>query len=208
MFAAIVSVGGLAVFAIDYSQDTNTSLKSMSLPLADAIMQGTCTMTFDEAKREAGFSHKSPQTLPNNYSLVDSYSHRGIMTMLYSDTPLCGENGVAQNYHDGLLKFIVSTPEQSEYVISSGKTYFEEFKTNSDYPERISIFEINGKPTMAWESGMKKSITLYDDGTIVDIEPIPYPAQIQIVDPVDQKYYILKGYFPVAQLKQIAQSLG
>jgi hypothetical protein len=209
LIAAFVSIGGIMVFSImNDAQSAIEIQKQNQVQFAEAVMPDTCTMSFDKAKLDAGFSIKVPQTLPELYSLVDVNSHKGIMTILYSDKQLCGKEGVPQTYSDGLLKFIISTPEQSEYEISNGIAYFEEFKKYSDYPGRIVMLEINGNYAMGWESGMKKNITQFDNGTIVNVEEIPYPAQLQIIDPTEQKYYVLKGYFPLEQLKHIAQSIG
>lgn len=209
VFATIASIGGMVAISISENTQTYSETRGIvSLQLAEAIRPPMCTMSYDEAKLESGFNPKEPQNLPQDYALVDAYSHSGIITMLYSDKPLCGNDAVSQTYRDGLLKFIVSTSEQSKYEISNGMNYFEEFKKHSDYPERIFFLEINGNPAMGWESGMKKSITLYDNGTIVDVEEIPYPAQLKIIDQTDQKYYSLKGYFPLETLQQIARSIG
>ncbi|CAE6486020.1 hypothetical protein [Candidatus Nitrosotenuis uzonensis] len=165
------------------------------------------SMSLEEASKEAAFAYKSPKSLPTGYSLEDAISHKGMITLLYSPKKICGPGQTAQTYSDGILKFITETPEQNN-EISKGRAYFEEFKKYSDYPERISIFEINGNPAMGWESGMKKSIVKFDNGTVISEEDISYPAQLQIIDTTNQRFYVLKGYFQLDQLTQIAKSIG
>jgi len=206
LLVAIVAISGIiGTFTLNQNAPINTA--STPVLLADAVSPALCSMSIDEAYREAGFTYKTPMTLPTGYSLEDALSHKGEIMLLYSPKKICGLEHNAQTYRDGILKFIVDTPEQNN-EISKGKQYFEQFKKYSDYPERISIFEINGNPAMGWESGMKKSIVKFDNGTVVSEEDIQYPAQLQIIDSTNEKFYVLKGYFPLSQLRQIATSIG
>lgn len=205
----VSAIGG--IFGV-FTQLSNNSINSNStliphITYADAVSPALCSMSLEQASKNAAFTYKSPKSLPSLYSLEDAISHKGSITLLYSPKKICGSDQTAQTYHDGIMKFITETPEQNN-EISKGKAYFEEFKKYSDYPERISIFEINGNPAVGWESGMKKSITKFDNGTVVNEESISYPAQLQIIDTTDQRFYVLKGYFPLDQLTQISKSIG
>ncbi|MBI5378232.1 MAG: hypothetical protein HZA82_06365 [Thaumarchaeota archaeon] len=202
--AIVAAVGILGATQI---KDYSLNAESTTIPLADAVSPALCSMSLDQASKEAAFAYKSPKHLPTGYSLEDALSHKGMMTMLYSPKKICGPGQTAQTYHDGILKFITETPEQNNEIFK-GRAYLEEFKKYSDYPERISIFEINGNPAMGWEIGMKKSIVKFDNGTVISEEDIPYPAQLQIIDTANQRFYVLKGYFQLDQLTQIAKSIG
>lgn len=210
LLIAVVSTMGV-IFGVS-TQMNDGSINTNSTPIphvsfANAASPALCSMSLEQASKEAAFAYKSPRSLPVGYSLEDAIAHKGTIALLYSPKKICGPGQTAQTYNDGILKFISETPEQNNEIFK-GKAYFEEFKKYSDYPERISIFEINGNPAMGWENGMKKSIVKFDNGTVISEEDIPYPAQLQIIDTENQRFYVLKGYFQLDQLTQIAKSIG
>lgn len=207
IIASVLTMGG--IYLVTQINDNPIQTDSIPIPqmrMADAASPALCSMSLDKAVEEAGFEYKSPKSLPSGYSLEDALGHKGTIALLYSPKKICGTDQTAKTYQDGILKFISETSEQNNEILK-GKNYFEEFKKYSDYPERISIFEIDGKQAMGWESGMKKSFVKYDDGTIISEENIPYPAQIQIIDEENERFYVLKGYFQLDQLTQIARSI-
>lgn len=43
---------------------------------------------------------------------------------------------------------------------------------------------------------------------MADLHPIPYPAQIQIIDTNEKTFYMLRGYLSLEDMKAIAKSIG
>ena len=58
-----------------------------------------------------------------------------------------------------------------------------------------------------YQDGTRNSITMWDNGTVIEKHPIPYPAEIRITDSSDKTLYTLRGYVPLDELKQIATSI-
>ncbi len=175
---------------------------------AEAMPPLLCTSDLEKAEREAGFAYKTPKSLPAEYSIQDAVGGSGWISMYYAPDSMCEKGSKYRTLQDGILQFITANTEYKENEIKLGKKFFEEFKESSDRPERIFLFEIKGNPAMGWESGIKKTITQFENGTVISEEDTTYPAQIQVIDQTNQEFYLIQGYVPLQQLKEIIESIG
>lgn len=117
---------------------------------------------------------------------------------------MCGKDVQYTTFEDGIIKYFSANMDSTKANrILEGAEYFKQYKANAPIPEKVQLFEINGIPAMGWESGTRKSFVIDHDGTVVHEENIPHPAQIRVVDPINQELYILKGYLPLEQMKDM-----
>lgn len=175
---------------------------------ADAMPPLLCTSGLEKAEMDAGFAYKTPKSLPDGYSIQDAVGGPGWISMYYAPDSICEKGSKYRTLQDGILQFITANTQYKENEIKLGKKFFEEFKESSDRPERIFLFEIKGNPAMGWESGIKKTITKFENGTLISEEDTAYPAQIQVIDPTNQEFHLIQGYVPLQQLKEMAESIG
>ncbi len=212
---AVVTVATVAYYSQNGTQNignANTQVvlgSQVPLPEAMALNQPICSLVVNSEEVVLPAEFKTPRYLPLGYSMQDWWSVNGMVSIYYAPGPVCGENAKYTTLESGVIHYIAAkeiSPKSEE--IQKGKKYFEEYKSYSQRGNLISLFNVKGWPAMGWESGMKESITMEADGTVIDVRPVPYAAQIQTIDPAEKSFYMVKAYLPLAELKKIAESIG
>lgn len=187
--------------------DVSAPNSNSMIPTAMAANPYSCMMTPEAATERADFSFKVPHSIPSTHEIGDAFGEKGEIALYYAPGPICGTNAKYQTFEDGIILYVSANMDSTmANRIIEGESYFKEHKANAPIPDKIQLFDINGMPAMGWESGTRKSLVIDHDGKIIHEENIPHPAEIRIVDPVNQEFYILKGYLPLDQLKDIMRS--
>ncbi|MEX0640744.1 MAG: hypothetical protein WD018_04610 [Nitrosopumilaceae archaeon] len=187
--------------------DTSAPESNSIMPTAMAANPYSCMMTSEAATERAGFSFKVPRSIPSTHEIGDAFGEKGEIALYYAPGPICGNNTKYRTFEDGIILYVNANMDSTmANRIIEGESYFKEHKANAPIPDKIHLFDINGMSAMGWESGIRKSLVIDHDGKIIHEEDIPHPAEIRIVDPVNQEFYILKGNLPLDQMKDIMRS--
>ncbi len=158
----------------------------------------------DVASITAG--HKTPKTIPAGYDIRDSFTSIGEVGLFYAIEETCGPNATQKSFVDGVMMYYTANKDSGANAIVDTERYFNEYKSNSDYPDRIMITQIAGHTAMMWDSGIEKNIYYLDNGEIFAEEDSPYPAQITIVDKENEELYMVKGYVSLDTLDDMIKS--
>jgi len=202
MIACVVSIG---IVTIGF--DTNTDIpKKQNLELQSAFAANPydCSMQeIDVGSITNG--HKTPKSIPDGYDIKDSFNGKGEVGLFYATEEMCGPNATQKSFADGVIMFYTANKDSGEDKIANPERYFNEYKNNSDYPDRITIMDIAGHTAMKWDSGMEKNLFIDENGKIFAEEEVPYPAQITIVDK-GEALYMVKGYVSLDTLETMIKS--
>lgn len=211
VLGVIVSGTILGFYGIG-STDANSHTKNQAIGilntnLAFASYQPICSSNTQEVQ-QAMTMHKMPQSLPSGYSLQDGFAHgSGILSLWYAPGSICSKDSKYVTLEDGILQYYTRTLDsEKDSKLMNSEQYFKDFKSHSQRPQVMSLFKINGLQAIGWESGWKKSIVEFVNGTIVSEKDVQYPAEVQVIDPVSKNYYTFRGYFPLEELKNIARA--
>jgi hypothetical protein len=203
MVVCIVSIGILTT-----TFDTNINLpekQNFELQSAFAANPFDCSMTeVDIASITNGY--KTPKAIPDGFTIKDAFNSKGELGLFYATEEMCGPNATQKSFSDGVIMFYTANKESGEAKIAYPEKYFDEYKTNSDYPDRITITEIAGHTAMMWDSGMEKNLFIDENGSLFAEEEVPYPAQITIVDKEGEALYMVKGHVSLDTLETMIKS--
>jgi len=177
---------------------------TLSTTQAETIPNRALTINQDNPAVGNISNFKTPRYLPAGNTIYDSDVQNTSLALWYSPV------NATSTDKDDLILYYVAMDDGGYYsdLISKGKTFLEEYKASSQRGNVMTIFEINGMPAMKWDSGTKNSITQFDDGTVVDVEPVDYPAEVWMIDTKDRAFYTVRGYLPVEELTKIIGSVG
>lgn len=200
--AILVVITALVIGSLSQTVNANTPNNAS---ISSETVKYTCSMSVDQIQNTAlANGYKLPKYVPTGYSMQDGSATKGVLSVYYAKSSICGSTNVTST--DVIRYIIADTTSGYADSIKKGSQYFQEFKAHTDKPQYVSLFEINGKPAMGWESGMKKDIIRWDNGTVISSHDVPYPAQMQVIDP-SGNFYLFKGYTTLDELKKIAQSI-
>lgn len=205
MIAIVASVGVVAL-----SLDTNSNVEDsqqqrVGLPTAFAANPYDCSMnTNDVASVTAGY--KTPKSIPEGYGVKDSFTNIGEVGLFYATGDMCGPNATQKSLADGVIMYYTANKDSGVATIADPERHFNEYKKNSDYPDRITITQIAGHTAMLWDSGIEKNIYIRENGDIFAEEDSPYPAQITVVDKENGELYMVRGYASLDTLENIIKS--
>ncbi|MEM2160880.1 MAG: hypothetical protein QXN55_08005 [Candidatus Nitrosotenuis sp.] len=164
-----------------------------------------CENTIDEAKTKSQMDFKQPFIIPNGYMLQESSAIEGQVTLYYAPGPTCGPNATFNSLSDGILRVFIAD-ERGDTLAGKDIVELQTRKANLQDPETAQIFEINGNPAMGWETGFKNSVAKFENGTVLQIEKVAYPAKLVFIDQKAKVVYKIDGYFNLDDLKKIASS--
>lgn len=180
------------------------------IPSAMAISPNPCTMTMNQVAERANFAFKIPRSMPTTHSIQDSFGQKGEVALYYAPGTMCGDDAQYKTFEDGIIQYYTATADSTKAEqIAMGVQFFKQYKEGAPIPDKVKLFEINGMPAMGWESGLRESLVIDHDGTVIQSEDIPHPAQIRVVDTNGNVLYVLKGNLPLDQMKSImSNTLG
>lgn len=178
--------------------------KEELVPEALAV-SSICNANIADVQSKSNFTFKKLHALPISYVLQDSDVIEGQVNLFYAPGSICGENSKYVSFSDGLLQVYIAD-QTGDSSAAGGAEVFTEMKNNAQKPDTMQIFTINGNPAIGWEPGVKNSVAMYENGTVVHTEEVGYPAKLQFIDQNSKLIYKLKGYFALDDLKKIASS--
>lgn len=205
MITVVASVG-FAVSSLDANSNETTSQEQrLGLPNAFAANPYDCSMNeIDVASITAGY--KTPKIIPEGYDIQDSFTNIGEVGLFYATEEMCGPNATQKSFADGVIMYYTANKDSGVGTIIDPERYFNEYKINSDYPDRITITKIANHTAMMWDSGIEKNIYYLENGEIFAEEDSPYPAQITIVDKENEELYMVRGYVSLDTLENMIKS--
>lgn len=211
----IVAISAYVIVGSTPNVLSKTSEQKLQIPhgmqaMADIANPDNCAQALSTVQSEViKQGYKTPKYLPQGNSLQSGLTATGVLSLYFAPGSVCGENAKYRTFTDGIIQYYTATMDSGMASnIQEGTKYFDDYKAHSQRPSVISFFTINGKPAMGWESGMKKENIRWDNGTLVSSEDIPYPAQVQVMDPENKIFYKVKGFTALEELKKIAASVG
>lgn len=206
LFLMVVCIVSIGIVTTNFDTNINVSKKQNLEPQsAFAANPYDCSMAeVDVASITTG--HKTPKAIPDGYDIKDSFNSKGELGLFYAMGEMCGPNATQKSFVDGVIMFYTANKDSGEDKIAYPEKYFNGYKTNSDYPDRITITEIAGHPAMMWDSGMEKNLFIDENGEIFAQEEVPYPAQITVVDKEGESLYMVKGHVPLDTLETMIKS--
>ncbi len=150
---------------------------------------------------------KLPTYIPEEYYIYDS-AYDEMEVMLYYLPKWYSKEKFNEPEGKYVLAFDASTCPLNQEIIEQGEEYFKSYKANSQRGDKLQLFYINGNPAMGWEAGKKNSIIMYENGTIISIGEMDYPAGIGMIDKDGCAYYSVSSlYLTLDELKKIMESL-
>jgi hypothetical protein len=198
MLTIIISVIAVSsiIYIVNYEQPS-TSAEKVEIPFRGGIHGN-----YDPDKYIDRF--KMPRYIPEGYKIYDSTIQETHMALWY--TP----NGEDASMRDGMIQYFTAIDDGDYYssIISNGTKFLEEYKAKSQRGELMTIFKIDGKPAMMWDSGTKNNIFMYTNGTVTDVEEITYPATVWMIDTENRAFYSVKGYVAIGELIKIIKSVN
>lgn len=206
LMIAIVASAGVVVSSLDVDSNVGTSQQQrISLPIAFAANPYDCSMnTIDAASVATG--HKTPKSIPEGYDVKDSFTNIGEVGLFYATGDMCGPNATQKSLADGVIMYYAANKDSGIATIAEPERHFNEYKKNSDYPDRITITQIAGHTAMLWDSGVEKNVYIQENGEIFAEEDSPYPAQITVVDKENGDLYMVRGYVSLDTLENMIKS--
>ncbi|MBI1663998.1 MAG: hypothetical protein IS860_11070 [Nitrosopumilus sp.] len=204
LMISAVAVIGFVASGINYSEVTSQEQEQV-LQQAFAANPYDCSM--DEIDISAVTTeHKIPQTIPEGYNIYDSFTNTGEVGLFYATDEMCGPNATKKSFADGVIMFYTANEDSGDSIIADVDRHFNEYKNNSDYPDRITITQLAGHTAMVWDSGIEKNIYYLENGEIFAEDDSPYPAQITLVDQKNHEVYVVKGFVSLDMLENMLKS--
>lgn len=130
----------------------------------------------------------------------------GGLSVYYAPGPICGEYAADATEKDIIEYHTAGADSHKSHEIQLGETYFDNYQMDSSI-EGIKRFQIDGKPAMGWEITTGLSVTMWDNGTVLDSHRTPRPAEITIMDPEGGTFTVLRGWTSLDNLKKMAESV-
>lgn len=206
LIIAVVASVGVVASSLDVNSNVVTSQQQrVGLPIAFAANPYDCSMnTSDAASVTAGY--KIPISIPEGYGIKDSFANIGEVGLFYATGDMCGPNATQKSLADGVIMYYTANKDSGVATIADPERHFNEYKKNSDYPDRIIITQIAGHTAMVWDSGIEKNVYIRENGEIFAEEDSPYPAQITVVDKENGELYMVRGYATLDTLENMIKS--
>lgn len=200
----------LASFAAISNFDINSKMsifenRSNTYQSAFAANPQDCLMSKSDVA-EITSGHKVPKKVPKDYGVKDWFTNTGELGLFYATGDMCGPNATQKSFADGVIMYYTANKDSSLEMISTPELYFDNYKNNSDYPDRITIKKIDGHTAMIWDKGMEKNLFIKENGEIFAQDEVPYPAQITLVDKEDGRLYVAKGNVSLETLEDMIES--
>lgn len=202
MIAAVVAVS--VVVSGLYTTDVETKQQRVGLPIALANLYDCSMSTSDVTSISEGY--KTPKSVPEGYGVQDSFTNIGELGLFYATEDMCGPNATIKSFADGVIMYYTANQDSGITTIADPEGYFKAYKSNSDYPDRITVTQIAGHPAILWSSGIEKNIFILESGEIFVLGEVPYPAQITIVDKENGELYMVRGHASLDTLMVMVKS--
>lgn len=202
----MIAVVASMAYVMTGIQKSELETSDFSIQQAFAANPQNCSVNISDVENKKTFDYKIPTVLPTGYEIRDALVDDGVVGFFYASGEMCGPNATKKSFQDGVIQYITTDKTVNPERISNPESYFNQYKTNSDYPERIIIKKIAGQTAMMWEKGMEKNIYIDSDGKIIAEQEVPYPAQITIVDKDGERLYLVKGYATLDDLEKMIES--
>lgn len=204
MIAAVVAVSVVVSGIYANSDAKDFQQQRVGLPIALANPYNCSMSTSDVASISEGY--KTPKSVPEGYGVQDSFTNIGELGLFYATEEMCGPNATKKSFVDGVIMYYTANQYSGIATIADPEGYFNAYKNNSDYPDRITITQIAGHPAMLWDSGIEKNLYISENGEIFDEDEVPYPAQITVVDKENGELYVVRGYASLDILMDMVKS--
>lgn len=214
VYSSAIGVVSIAIIATVVLTDwnnlnvtTGSEFEIFKSQIATAEGAPTCNINYTEVQESFNMGLKLPKWLSEGYSVHDVFTTPGAISFYYATKPLCGEGENRATPEDVIEYHTASEKSHKSNEIQLGEKYFDDFQSISSL-EGIQRFTVDGKPAMGWEITTGESITMWENGTVIDSQRVPRPAELTIIDPTEKTFTIIRGWVPLDVLKKMAESIS
>ncbi|MCZ6581601.1 MAG: hypothetical protein O6761_00295, partial [Thaumarchaeota archaeon] len=133
----------------------------------------------------------------------------GFIDLYFAKEPMCQPDTKPQTYSDGLIRYFEATSDYDGFSveIAGGTDRLKLLVETSDYPDRVSLGEINGMTALFIEPGIRNTLVISEEtGELLETHENWTPGEIRVVDEKNGKYFTIIGDMPIKQLKTIMQN--